>query len=436
MVKKVFYILFFSLFFFSELYPQWRLAKGTEGIWISDLDIYYSNPDTLYAIGNGLQLSTDRGENWDSVGTVPGGVFKIDPFDSRRIYANNDILPFDGNAVFMTNDGGLNWENLFVGRGPPFDAPIVEIDPVDLTTVYVTVMPHKIYRSSDQGNNWDSMPSPSGYSFSSLAIAPSNSNIIYIGCAHPTKVFKSSDRGQTWTQLPFPLTEPTIILIAVNPKNSEIVYAAVVSYGSLTGGVYKTTDGGLTWEENNNGLTNNDWDINTIIINPKRPNELFIGTRSAQTDLLFKTTNGGEKWFNFSKGLPDSGGVRSIAIDTLNERIYLGVGAFNGAGIYIYDGLSSVSNDPKEPDNFHLYQNYPNPFNPLTKIKFEIPTSSVVTLKIYDVLGRELKVLIKEYKTSGKYEIEFNGSGYANGVYFYRLTSGQFTSVKKLILLK
>ena len=206
----------------------------------------------------------------------------------------------------------------------------------------------------------------------------------------------------------------------------------------MPGGVYKTTDGGFTWEEKNNGLTNFDWDINTIIINPKKPGELYIGTGSAQTDFLFKTTNGGEKWFNFSNGLPDSGGVISIVIDTLNERIYLGVGAgaVNGSGIYIYDGLSSVNNDKEVPVNFYLYQNYPNPFNPSTKIKFEIPTSSVITLKVYDVLGREIETLLNEVKEAGTYEVELNASEFPSGVYFYKLTSGQFTSVKKLILLK
>ena len=437
MVKKVFYILFFLLFFFPELYSQWRLVNGTEGFRITDVEIYYSNPDTVYAIGNGLMLSTDRGENWASVGTVPGGVIKIDPFDSRRIYLNHDTLPFNGNEVKMTTDGGLNWVTLLWGMGPPWiDQPIVEIDPVDLTTVYVTVNYHNIYRSTDHGSNWDSIPPPNGYSFSALAIAPSNNNIIYVGSGTPTLVFKSTDRGQTWTQLPFPLTEPTGVLIAVHPKNSEIVYAAVFSYGGLPGGVYKTTDGGLTWEEKNNGLTNYDWDINTITINPKKSDELYIGTGSAQTDFLFKTTNGGGNWFNFSNGLPDSGGVSSIAIDTLNERIYLGVGAFNGSGIYIYDGLSSVNNDPKEPDNFNLYQNYPNPFNSITIIRYDLTEGVYVNLTVYDILGKKVVNLVNAYQPQGRYQVELTMTCFPSGIYYYSLITGKKSFVRKAVLIK
>ena len=139
-MKKLHYILSFLLIPIALLYPQWRLANGTEGIRITDVEIYYSDPDTMYALGRGLRLSTDRGENWDSVGTGASGVFKIDPFDSKRIYLNHTTLSFDGNEVKMTTDGGLNWVTLFCGMGPPWiDLPIVEIDPVDLTTVYVTV---------------------------------------------------------------------------------------------------------------------------------------------------------------------------------------------------------------------------------------------------------------------------------------------------------
>lgn len=436
-MKKIFYILSIILIPVTILHPQWRLANGTGGIPIWDVEVYYSNPDTVYALGSGLMLSTDRGENWESVGTGSSGVFKIDPFDSKRIYLNHAILPFDGNEVKMTNDGGLNWETIFIGHGPPWiDAPIVEIDPVDLTTVYVTVNYHNIYKSTDHGSNWDSIPPPNGYSFSALAIAPSNNNIIYMGSSAPTLVFKSTDKGQSWTQLPFPLIEPTIVLIAVHPRNSEIVYTAVFSYGGLPGGVYKTTDGGLTWEEKNNGLTNTNWDIETITINPKKNDELYIGTGSEQTDFLFKTTNGGEKWFDFSDGLPDSGGVGSITIDTLNERIYLAVRAFNGSGIYIYDGLSSVENNQIETVNYVLEQNFPNPFNSNTIIQYNLPEGVHVELTVYDILGKKVVNLVESYQPEGRYEVNLNANNFTSGIYYYSLIAGKNQFVRKAVLIK
>ncbi len=73
------------------------------------------------------------------------------------------------------------------------------------------------------------------------------------------------------------------------------------------------------------------------------------------------------------------------------------------------------------PDSYQLYQNYPNPFNPSTTIRFSIPSEDFVTLKVYDVIGREVKTLINEKKSVGKYEIDFNASQLASGIYFYQI---------------
>ena len=88
------------------------------------------------------------------------------------------------------------------------------------------------------------------------------------------------------------------------------------------------------------------------------------------------------------------------------------------------------------PKSFSLSQNYPNPFNPVTKINYSIPHVSFVTLKVYDLLGREIKALVNEEKSPGNYEVEFNGSILSSGVYFYRMEAGEFIATKKFVLLK
>jgi sugar lactone lactonase YvrE/fibronectin type 3 domain-containing protein len=85
---------------------------------------------------------------------------------------------------------------------------------------------------------------------------------------------------------------------------------------------------------------------------------------------------------------------------------------------------------------YELGQNYPNPFNPTTTIEYAMPQAGVVTLKVYDVLGREVTTLVNERKAAGNYAVPFNGSGLASGVYFYKLTAGNFTATKKLLLVK
>lgn len=94
------------------------------------------------------------------------------------------------------------------------------------------------------------------------------------------------------------------------------------------------------------------------------------------------------------------------------------------------------TNNKLIPKVFKLHQNYPNPFNPLTTIKYDIPTDSKVSIVIYDILGREVKNLLNENREAGYYEIKFDGSNYASGIYFYRINAGSFVQVKKMVLIK
>jgi hypothetical protein len=109
-----------------------------------------------------------------------------------------------------------------------------------------------------------------------------------------------------------------------------------------------------------------------------------------------------------------------------------------------YDGISTagvditttVSEKKELPVAFGLSQNYPNPFNPTTVISYQLPVNSVVTLKVYEVVGREVRTLVHARQSAGQYSIQFEGNNLSSGVYFYRLHAGDFSSVKKLVLMK
>jgi hypothetical protein len=107
-------------------------------------------------------------------------------------------------------------------------------------------------------------------------------------------------------------------------------------------------------------------------------------------------------------------------------------------GLYIFQfhKTTSIKNDDIHPSSFRLYQNYPNPFNPATVISYRLPDESHVSLKVYDVLGKEVAVLINEEKPAGNYEITFFAEDLVSGIYFYELRSGDFISTKKMILLR
>ncbi|MEO8232381.1 MAG: T9SS type A sorting domain-containing protein, partial [Ignavibacteriota bacterium] len=88
------------------------------------------------------------------------------------------------------------------------------------------------------------------------------------------------------------------------------------------------------------------------------------------------------------------------------------------------------------PLEYSLEQNYPNPFNPTTTISYSIPSDNFVTIKLYDVLGNEVITLVNEQKQAGRYEMLFNASNIATGVYYYQINSGTFAQTRKLMLLK
>jgi len=111
--------------------------------------------------------------------------------------------------------------------------------------------------------------------------------------------------------------------------------------------------------------------------------------------------------------------------------------ALPNISIVMNPGPNNITGDPRElPTTYSLSQNYPNPFNPVTKINFAIPKQSFVTIKVFDILGREVKTLINENKSAGNYIVEFNASTLASGVYYYRIEAGDFRDVKKMILIK
>lgn len=96
-------------------------------------------------------------------------------------------------------------------------------------------------------------------------------------------------------------------------------------------------------------------------------------------------------------------------------------------------GITNISSIAKE---FSLSQNYPNPFNPNTKINFSIPKGDYVSLRVFDMLGREVAVLVNGQLTAGEYEADFNAKGLSSGMYYYSLRSGEYVDVKKMVLVK
>ena len=151
--------------------------------------------------------------------------------------------------------------------------------------------------------------------------------------------------------------------------------------------------------------------------------------------MTFDDENLSEIFPPFNEVLDSSVNVYSVFIDGENNKW---LGYTNGYVVkYIGDNIAGVEEDEQElPSNYTLSQNYPNPFNPVTIVKYTLPENGNINLAVYDLLGREVALLINEEQSVGNYEISFDASGLASGVYIYRMQVNDFITSKKMMLLK
>ena len=144
----------------------------------------------------------------------------------------------------------------------------------------------------------------------------------------------------------------------------------------------------------------------------------------------------------FGSDINVSDAAMSIALQTDGKILaggYSGIAAGSTVFVlarYLTSNSTGINEAKSLPKSFALEQNYPNPFNPSTTINYSIPKSGLVTIKIYDILGREVKTLVNEEKNAGNYNVEFNAGRLASGIYLYRMSAGSFEETKKLILIK
>ena len=269
-----------------------------------------------------------------------------------------------------------------------------------------------IYNTSNSGL-------PSNYVSS---IAPDEQGDLWIGTSQGLVKYDGHTTWKVYNSFNSSLPGNSITSLAIDIQNT-------LWLGTDANGLVKFD--GETWTVYN--TSNSDIPTNTLsFIRIDENDNKWIGSGSG----LIKFN--GQTWsvFNTSNSpIPDNG-ISSIAIDSVGN---IWIGTSYGAAVYREEGvvLTAVkSNKTTSVDGYSLLQNYPNPFNPTTTISYQIPKTGLVSLKVYDVLGREVAILVNEEKTFGKYKVEFNGSKLSSGIYLYRIQAGNYSSVKKMVLIK
>lgn len=256
-----------------------------------------------------------------------------------------------------------------------------------------------LIKSTDNGNSW-SVINPAGVVIGNFDVFKKNNNYI-IGTDNSSEhwAYSSSDGGINWT----PLNKKFFGEFKIHPTDSSIVFF-------LGGGksINRTINGFQTTQVVyiDNTLTDTPprQYMDDVKISESNPSIVWV---AAQGYFLYKSTDGGS---TFTK------------ITAIRDSIYKNVVHLNTKILIL--------------DTYKLYQNYPNPFNPETTIRFHVAKSSFITLKVYDVLGRETATLVNSQKTAGNYQVKFDASFWNSGIYVYQLHFGDGLITKRMVFLK
>lgn len=424
---------------------------------------------------------------WSYVGTIQGS-----PYINSISVVNANVLwvACDSGKVFRSTNAGLNW--IQSNTGLP-STNIYTVSAIDASNCWIGNGVGSIYKTTNGGTSWVLQFSITNSFADGIKMFNANYGI-YFGdpTAASGQTFQyryTTNGGTNWILAPnLPVVNreyanpnawdwldttniwlgvATAVTGATNSKvyrtnvgfaggvwnfgqfggsgTTDGLYAQAVGFTNLNNGmlgtnnsaIRKTTNGGATWTpvnapgtltsyfcENANGLKDGS---NTI--------RFIIRANAGTVTYCYKTTDLGTTWIE--EPLPVEIISSTIKhIQFLNPSLGFGVG--QSGKVMKYNGPSGINLvNTLIPSKYNLEQNYPNPFNPSTRINFSIPSPSNVSLKVFNSLGKEVAQLINEFKLAGNYSFEFNAtSELTSGIYFYTLTSGEFTQTKKFMLIK
>ena len=429
---KKYYILI-TLILTTNLYSQWELLPtGTNMQFFS---CSFVNPETGWAAGTSVYCTTNGGENWNLLYNAPAGD-RLDCMIFKNTYTGW-AGSYQG-WIYKTTDGGHNWSRVRI-----WTLRIFDISFPDLNTGWAVGEDGNCKKTTNGGINWFVNGTFSAYDLYSVCFLNNNSG--FIGGLY--QFASTSNGGLNWN---INFTYGNVIT-AINFINNSTGWALghKFYYSASCSGLYilKTQDGGLNW----NVLRDDSctYGFHTRVLDAQFVTAdigyycgyfAYAPPPASQSHILRKTTNGGTQWTNINL---------SHTCNSLEDLDFadLQTGYVAGYSGYIYKTTNGgpvalTGNSQNRPMEYSLFQNYPNPFNPSTKIKFDVPPDSrlrgndIVTLKIYDVLGRVIATLVNEQLKPGTYETEWDASNYSSGVYFYRLIIQNYSETRKMVLIK
>ncbi len=402
---------------------------------------------------------TTAQSGWSPVATgTPGNLRALFCISQSTAYACGS-----GGIIVKTTTGGDDWSTSVVDSSSYFSDILFTRG----GTGYVSgsnsrTLKAELYRTTNSGSTWGLLKTgESNTSYITLCFTDSSTGYIGMNVGTNGNILKTTDAGQTWS--PY----------------SATAYVRSIHFGNATTGlavgqggvIYKTTNAGSSWVWKYQLPDAPLYDFYSVCIA-----DSAAAFAAGDHGYLYKSTDAGETWTavynnpSFTRRLTslwftstttgfvvgDSGTImkttnRGVSWEpqqsTTNEYLSsvcfvdqsVGFVAGNHGLVLKTTNGGAAGIDPMHPEipsACRLEQNYPNPFNPSTTIRFSIVDPQFTTVKVYDVLGREVSVLVSDRRDAGVHEVAFDGSDFVSGVYLYRLRAGGYVTTKRMLLLK
>jgi hypothetical protein len=399
-LSTILFICLLSLFLLGTVYAQWVQTNGPSDGNVACFAVAGTNmfAGTSGPYGGSVYLSSDIGTSW--IKTDSG--LTSTAVNAIAVFMTNLFIGTEGGGVYLSTNSGTYWTAVNTGLTRHTVISLIMKD-----FILFAGTTHGIFHTTDNGVNWTQTGLTSGR-VNALTVSGTN----LIAGTGLNGVYVSTNDGSSWTQ---------------TGVTGNWVYALSICgtklFAGTDGGVYRSTDDGMNWSQA--GLTSQT--INSFVVTDTN---LFAGTWGT----VYLYSGNDTNWISVGDGLPNNE-VHSLTVVGTN----LIAGTW-GSGVWrrpLSEMITSVARQSSIISNeFKLEQNYPNPFNPTTVINYQLPMQAYVTLKIFDVLGRELTSLVNKVEDAGYKSVTFDASKLPSGVYFYRLQAGSFVQTNKMLLMK
>ena len=436
MKKIIFFILFLSSF---SIHTQWVIQPSGITNSLRSVVFYYSGyynngyfPNLGFAVGLGGKIlrSTNGGLLWTPVSS--GTTQDLYSVSFGQVFDSLNVIACGANGTILrSTNAGISWVQSVSGTTSSLRS--ISYNGAIVGRVYFAAGDNGVIMNSANGIGWERDTSGS--------TAQLNSTVYFYNSTSGFRTYACGNSGTMLKSVDYVSDFNYTFAVDTNFHSTDNLLGMTYTYNPLiyyNGVIFVSTEGGKIFKTRINQYTIvTPWtQFNSGVTVPLRSMAAYRSKVWAVGDNgnIRVSADTGNTWTG-QTGFTTSNLYGIFMLDSIHGWIVGDNGAIsntlNGGGPI---GIQKISSEV--PSGFSLSQNYPNPFNPTTNIHFAIPKSSFVKLVVYDMQGREIETIVNENLKAGIYNAGWDASGFASGVYFYKLISADYSQTKKMIVLK